>query len=321
MRYVFKIHFLLTLPIVLACLAPARPIKADDSVNYKDLSSKENEIYDFFAFGVDSSGNSIVASKDGGFVTFRGKLIMVMPWHVFNWPSQNLWIVSLVNVSQHDFYIIYLYLDGSFDGTPKDGFWIFEYAIGTIQWVGPLVGTQRLNRTVVKTPSTTMPKIEIQPYPKVWNSLRVSSPSFSLDAQRGFLNWGSMNLTVYPILNLFNVTDRDDTWHELWILLKDPVGKNYYFAIIYMFTDDKDHVKMGYMLRLDDYMVFVPPANIINAHWSYVAEFRQGTTANASGEIATKFDAELFLFLEILAILFIIIAALVIATYFYSRLE
>jgi hypothetical protein len=130
-----------------------------------------------------------------------------------------------------------------------------------------------------------------------------------------------MNLTVYPILNLFNVTDRDDTWHELWILLKDPVGKNYYFAIIYMFTDDKDHVKMGYMLRLDDYMVFVPPANIINAHWSYVAEFRQGTTANASGEIATKFDAELFLFLEILAILFIIIAALVIATYFYSRLE
>jgi len=75
------------------------------------------------------------------------------------------------------------------------------------------------------------------------------------------------------------------------------------------------------MLWLDDYMVFVLPANTIDAHWSYVAELRQGTAANASGEMANKFDAELFLFLEILAILFIIIAALVIATYFYSRLE
>lgn len=318
-------RFILILMTALTCLYPATLLTGSQAVDIlgsqkfanliQDLSSKENEIRDFYAFGADPRGNSIVASTAGGFVTFRGELIKVMPWYASHWHSQNLWVISLVNVSRSDFYIINLYLDGSFDGTPLDGFWIFEYAMGTNQWVGPLVGTQRLNYTIVKTPSIIMPKIELFPYPKVWNALRASGSSFSVDAQRGFLIWENKNLTLYPILNLLNVTDIDSTWHELWALLSDPVEKSYFFAIFYMDPTDTSHVKNGLMLRLDDYMLLVPPIYTIDAHWSYVAELRRGGRTGISQNEARKFDNELLLFLGSMAIVaFIILAGLTIST-------
>jgi len=324
--------FALLLLTSLTCLSPAilfprsQVMSIRDSKELGDLvqdpTSKENEILDFLAFGADPHGNSIVASRAGGFVTFREKLIEVMPWYVSYWPSQKLWVVSLVNVSRSDFFIINLYLDGAFDGTPSDGFWVFEYAIGTNQWIGPLVGTQQLNYTIVKTPSIIMPKIELFPYPKVWNSLRASGPSFSVDAQRGFLTWGSMNLTLYPILNLLNVTDIDSTWHELWALLSDPEDKSYFFAVFYMDPTDTSHVKNGLMLRLDDYMLFVPPIYTIDAQWSYVAENRQGGGDSIPTDAARRFDVELLTLVESVAIIVIIIlAALIASTHLDSRLE
>ena len=320
----------LLLLLALTCSSPAilssqaiilnNPQKFTDIV--QNQSSNKNEIQNFFAFGVDPSGNSIVASGAGGFVTFRGKLIEVMPWYSSYWLSQNLWVISLVNVSRYDFYIINLYLDGSFDGTSLDGFWIFEYATGTNQWVGPLVGTQRLNGTVVKTPSITIRQIELYPYPKVWNALRASGTSFSVDAQGGFLTWGSRNLTLYPILNLYNVTDMGNTWHELWTLLIDPVKRDYYFAIFYMYPTDASHVKNGFMLRLDDYMLFVPPTYTLGAHWSYVAELGRREVTSVSENVAGQFDSELLLLVGCMSSVAItILAALIISTRHYSRPE
>jgi len=288
----------------------------------KNPTSKENEILDFYAFGADLHGNSIVALRAGGFVTFGGKLIEVMPWHVSYWPSQNIWIVSLVNVSRYDFFIINLYLDGSFDGTPSDGFWIYEYAFGTNQWVGPMVGTQRLNYTTVKTPSIAMPKIELFPYAKVWNALRASGPSFSVDAQRGYLTWDNKNLTLHPILNLINITDADNTWHELWALLIDPVDNGHYFTIFYMCPPDTGHVKGWFMLRLDDYMLLMPPTYTIDAQWNYVAENRQGGGDATYEDTARRFDVELLTFVESIAIIAIIIlTALITSMHLHSRLE
>jgi len=311
--------------MTLTCLSTIIPHTRSQDVSIsdaQDLTSKENEILDFNVFGADLHGNSIVASRDGGFVTYGGKLIEVLPWHVSYWPSQNLWIVSLVNVSRYDFYIINLYLDGSFDGTPSDGFWIFEYAFGTNQWAGPMVGTQRLNYTKVKTPSISMPKIELFPYAKVWNALRASGPSLSVDAQRGYLIWESKNLTLHPILNLFNITDVNDTWHELWALLIDPVNGGYYFTILYMYPADTDHVRGWFMLRLDDYMLFTPPAYTIDAQWNYVAESGRGGGDTAPEDNARRFDVELLAFVESIAIIAIfILATLIVSMYLHSRLE
>jgi len=310
-----RLSLLLLMALLCSSLAGSQVMTMPDSQStVQGQTSKESEILDFFAFGVDPSGNSIVASRTGGFVTYRGKLIEVMPWYVTHWQSQDLWVISLVNVSQSDFFIINLYLDGSFDGTPSDGFWIFEYTMGTNQWVGPLVGTQRLNHTIVKTPSITMPRIELFPYPKVWNALRASGPSFSVDAQRGFLTWGSKNFTLYPILNLVNVTDIDSTWHELWALLSDQADDSYFFAVFYMYPTDTGHVRNGLMLRLDDYMLFVPPTYTLDAQWSYVAENRQGGGDSDPTEATRPFDVELLTLIGSVAIIVLIIFAILLVS-------
>jgi hypothetical protein len=74
---------------------------------------------------------------------------------------------------------------------------------------------------------------------------------------------GSSTLDIYPLMN--QLYQETDAYNEVWSLLVDSVGNNY-FAILYMQNSDHDHVVMAHAVRLND--MTIVNDKTFNAIWT-----------------------------------------------------
>jgi hypothetical protein len=204
---------------------------------------------DFYAGGT-SEGYSLQVSPQGGELSVNDYLSMgLMPWGYVTtqWSTGRIYIFFLVNVTETDFRIGFLYLTNSSD----EGFLLrlFDYANDNVQlWT--FQGVDHVyNRTVSAAP-IALPKLEIPAAAKVTNGLSALGPQLYLSSKYGEWLNGTSTLSIYPLYNQYFTGPND--YNELWSLLVDNAG-NYYFAILYMQNSDKSHVIIEHQLRLNDY--------------------------------------------------------------------
>jgi len=212
--------------------------------------SGQNQILDFYAGGT-SDGYTLRVSPQGGTLTVNDYLSMgLMPWGYVTtqWPSGKMYIFFLVNVTETNFRIGFLYLDNSSD----DAFILrwYDYATNNVQ-VWTFQGRQVVyNRTVSASP-VVLPKLQIPAAAKVTNGLSALGPQFYLTSRYGEWLNGTTTLSIYPLYNQYFTGPND--YNEVWSLLVDGLG-NYYFAILYMQNSDASHVIIEHQLRLNDYL-------------------------------------------------------------------
>jgi len=212
--------------------------------------SGQNQILDFYAGGT-SDGYTLRVSPQGGTLTVNDYLSMgLMPWGYVTtqWPSGKMYIFFLVNVTETNFRIGFLYLDNS----TVDAFMLrwYDYATNNVQ-VWNFQGTQQVyNRTVAAGP-VVLPKLQIPAAAKITNDLSALGPQFYLTSTYGKWLNGTTPLSIYPLYNQYFTGPND--YNEVWSLLVDGLG-NYYFAILYMQNSDASHVIIEHQLRLNDYL-------------------------------------------------------------------
>jgi len=209
----------------------------------------ESQMLDFYAGGT-SDSYTLRISPQGGTLSVNDYLSMgLMPWGYVaaQWPTGTIYIIFLVNVTQTNFRIGFLYLTNSSD----QGFLLrlFDYASDNIQlWT--FQGVQHVyNRTVSLAP-IVLPKLQIQAAAKVTNGLSAFGQQLYLNSQYGEWLNGTTTLSIYPLYNQYYTGLND--YNEVWSLLTDNTG-NYYFAILYMQNSDRSHVIVEHQLRLNDY--------------------------------------------------------------------
>ena len=212
--------------------------------------SGQNQILDFYAGGT-SDGYTLRVSPQGGTLTVNDYLSMgLTTWGYVTtqWPSGKMYIFFLVNVTETNFRIGFLYLDNS----SVDAFMLrwYDFATNNVQ-VWNFQGTQQVyNRTVAAGP-VVLPKLQIPAVAKVTNGLSALGPQFYLTSRYGKWLNGTTTLSIYPLYNQYFTGSND--YNEVWSLLVDGLG-NYYFAILYMQNSDTSHVIIEHQLRLNDYL-------------------------------------------------------------------
>jgi hypothetical protein len=233
---------------------PEQPPVPSDSVPPPTMSS-QNTIYQFYATG-EYHGKSVKVdlSNSGGYILYHGVQIEFLGWYSQYWAAYNMFLVHLVNVTENDFYIAYLYLE-EFGGYKWIGFWIYSYIsmAGTgnpsqHEWVGWFTGDYSIGAPTT-APSVDVPNMQIRPAFKTINHLYSDGPFLTIDAKIGY----AAGMTLYPLLNYLYVYDPTiGYWHELWTLGVDASG-NCYYVIFYMYAAYPSYVLQGYTLRLTDY--------------------------------------------------------------------
>jgi hypothetical protein len=173
----------------------------------------------------------------------------LMPWGYVTaqWPTGTVYIIFLVNVTETNFRIGFLYLTNSSD----EGFMLrlFDYSTDNIQ-LFTFQGIQHVyNRTAFVSP-VALPKLQIPATQKVTNGMAALGPQLSLGPTGGEWLNGTTTLSIYPLYNQYFTGEND--YNELWSLLVDNLG-NYYFAIFYMPNSNDSHVIIEHQLRLNDY--------------------------------------------------------------------
>ena len=212
-------------------------------------SSVPNQIIDFYAGGT-SEGYTLRVSPQGGTLSINNYLTMgLMPWGYVTtqWTTGQEYVIFLVNVTQTNFRIGFLYLTNS----SAEGFILrlFDYGSENVNlWTFQGI-THVYNRTV-STSSIQVPMLHLPPPAAFANGISALGPQLYLTTKGGLLLNGTTVLNIFPVMNqLFpNPTD----YNEVWSLLTDEIG-NYYFAILYMPNNDPSHVIIEHQLRLNDY--------------------------------------------------------------------
>ncbi len=224
-------------------------------------ASGQNQILDFYAGGT-SDGYTLRISPDGGTLSVNDYLSMgLMPWGYVTtqWATGKVYIFFLVNVTETNFRIGFLYLTNS----TNEAFILrwYDYASNNIQ-VWTFQGIQHVyNRTVAASP-VVLPKLNIPAAAKVTNGLSALGPQLYVTSTYGKWLNGTTALSIYPLYNQYFTGAND--YNEVWSLLVDGVG-NYYFAILYMQNSDVSHVIIEHQLRLNDYLRL--NGTTVNARW------------------------------------------------------
>jgi hypothetical protein len=224
-------------------------------------ASGQNQILDFYAGGT-SDGYTLRISPNGGTLSVNDYLTMgLMPWGYVTtqWATSKVYIFFLVNVTETNFRIGFLYLTNS----TNEAFILrwYDYASNNIQ-VWTFQGIQHVyNRTVAAVP-IALPKLKIPAVAKVTNGLSALGPQLYLTSTSGKWLNGTTALSIYPLYNQYFTGASD--YNEVWSLLADGVG-NYYFAIFYMQNSDASHVIIEHQVRLNDYLRL--NGITVNARW------------------------------------------------------
>ena len=185
----------------------------------------------------------------------------LMPWGYITaqWTTGPEYIIFLVNVTQTNFRIGFLYLTNSTDeafilrlfdyGSENVNLWTFQ-------------GAQHVYNRTVSTSPVELPKLHLPQPTTISNDISALGPQLYLTTKGGLLLNGTTSLNILPVMNqLFqNPTD----YNEVWSLLADEIG-NYYFAILYMRNNDPSHVIIEHQLRLNDYRRF--DGRTVEARW------------------------------------------------------
>jgi hypothetical protein len=223
--------------------------------------SASNKVIDFYAGG-SSGGYTLRISSQGGTLSIGDYVKMSLtPWGYVTaqWPTGQEYIIFLVNVTETDFRIGFLYLSNStnqafllrmFDyGTQNVNLWNFQ-------------GAQHVYNNSVSTSRIQLPVLHLPPPPAVTNDISALGSQIYLTTKGGLLVNGTTYLNIYPVMNQLYSGATD--YNEVWSLLADDAG-NYYFAILYMQNNDPSHIIIAHQLRLNDYRRF--SQQTINARW------------------------------------------------------
>jgi len=245
----------------------------------------QNQVLDFYAGG--SSGEySLQVSPQGGVLSVSDYLSMgLMPWGYVTtlWPTGRIYIIFLVNVTETDFRIGFLYLTNS----STQGFLLrlFDYANDNIQLL-TFQGVEHVYNRTVTTGYANIPKLQIPAAAMVTNGISALGPQLYLGSKSGEWFNGTTMLSIYPVYNQYFTGAND--YNEVWSLLTDNAG-NYYFAILYMPNSNKSQVIIQHQLRLNDYQAL--PGATVTATWTLGSFTNQvivrtripGVTVNVDG--------------------------------------
>jgi hypothetical protein len=224
--------------------------------------SQTNQMINFYAGG-SAEGYSIRVSPQGGTLTINGYgALNMMPWKYVTaqWKIGKVFIIFLVNVTQTNFRIGFLYLTNSTD----EAFILrwFDYKEGNVNsWT--FQGVQHVYNKTVSTASVSLPTLKIPPSTAVTNDISVLGSQLYLSSNSGRLLNGTRSAKIYPLLNQYAGGSSD--YNEVWSLLADEFG-NYYFAVLYMKNGDSSHVTIEHILRLNDYRRF--DGKTFDAKWT-----------------------------------------------------
>jgi hypothetical protein len=243
-----------------------------------------NQILDFYAAGT-SEGYTLSISPQGGTLSVNDYLSMqLMPWGYVTtqWPTGKIYIFFLVNVTETNFRIGFLYLTNSTD----DAFLLrwYDYATDNIQ-VWTFQGVQHVYNRIVTASSVVIPKLQIPAVAKVTNGLSALGPQFYLTSSYGKWLNGTTALSIYPLYNQYFTGAND--YNEVWSLLTDGAG-NYYFAIFYMPNSDASHVIIEHQLSLNDYLRL--NGRTVDARWKLGSFVNQVTVRTGVANLTVKVD-------------------------------
>jgi len=220
------------------------------------------QILDFYAGGI-SDSYTLQVSPQGGTLSESSYVSMyLMPWGYVSthWTTGTVYIIFLVNVTETNFRIGFLYLTNSSD----EGFMLrlFDYSTDSVQ-LFTFGGIQHVYNRTVTIPPIAIPKLQIPAAARVTNGLFALGPQLSLGPNGGEWLNGTTTLSIYPLYNQYFTGEND--YNELWSLLVDNLG-NYYFAILYMPNNNNSHIIVEHQLRLNDY---TPLKGVtVNARWA-----------------------------------------------------
>jgi hypothetical protein len=247
-------------------------------------ASGQNQILDFYAAGT-SEGYTLSISPQGGTLSINDYLSMgLMPWGYVTtqWPTGKIYIFFLVNVTETNFRIGFLYLTNSTD----EAFILrwYDYATDNIQ-VWTFQGVQHVYNRTVTAGSVVIPKLQIPAVAKVNNGLSALGPQFYLTSSYGKWLNGTKALSIYPLYNQYFSGPND--YNEVWSLLADGAC-NYYFAILYMPNSDGSHVIIEHQLRLNDYLRL--NGRTVDARWKLGDFVNRVTVRTGVANLTVKVD-------------------------------
>jgi len=246
--------------------------------------SGPDRVLDFYAGGT-SDNYVLQVSPQGGSLAIGDYVSMgLMPWGYVTaqWPSGTVYIIFLVNVTETNFRIGFLYLTNSSD----EAFMLrlFDYGSDNIQ-VFSFQGVQHVYNRTVSTAPVAIPKLQIPASAKVTNGLSALGPQLSLGPTGGEWLNGTTMLSIYPLYNQYFTGEND--YDELWSLLVDNVG-NYYFAILYMPNSDNSHIIIEHQLRLNDYVKL--QGVTVDARWVLGSFVNRLSVTSAVPNLTVKID-------------------------------
>ncbi len=247
-------------------------------------ASVHNQMIDFYAGGTTASYTLRVSSA-GGTLSIGDYLTMgLMPWGYVTakWTTGRIYIIFLVNVTQTNFRIGFLYLTNSSD----QPFFLrlFDFnGDSTSTWT--FQGAQHVYNRTVSTGSVELPSLKIPASGKVSSDMSAIGPELYLARTGGMLLNGSSLLRVYPLVNQLFGGPTD--YNEVWSLLADDFG-NYYFAILYMQNSDPSHVIIEHQLRLNDYRRL--DGRTVDAGWIKGDFASQVTVRTPAPNVTVKVD-------------------------------
>jgi hypothetical protein len=280
--------FILLLAILLVGMCPSNASGQSAYVTVPvPHASVPNKIISFYAGG-ESEGYTIRASPQGGSLSIGGYGVTnFMPWAyvTVKWSTGTVYIIFLVNVTQTDFRIGFLYLTNSSD-QPFILRW-FDYNGGKDPGINnwTFQGTQHVTNRTVSTASVTLPKLQIPLSTSLINGISVLGPQLYLTSDGGQLLNETGLLKIYPVLNQLYGGPKE--YNEVWSLLADSAG-NYYFAILYMQNNDSSHVIIEHQLRLNDYRKL--DSMTLNAKWIKGEFANQVTVRTKMPNLTVKID-------------------------------
>jgi len=234
-----------------AALITGGPVAGRQGTSSSTLAStlsEPNKIPDFYVKGT-SGLYTLELSPKGGYLKSSGPTINFMPWRYVTaqWSIGTVYVIFLVNVTNSNFYIGYLYLTNS-----SSPFFLrtFEYQ-GAVLSTLTFNGIQYIFSRMVSASSVPLPKLSIDAHSQTANVLSAIGPQLYLNGNSGKVVNGTLRLKLYPLLD--QLFQGASAYNELWSLLTDDYG-NYYFSILYFQNGDPHHVTIEHRLRLNDYM-------------------------------------------------------------------
>ena len=241
----------------------ASPLFATSIAPPLTRESARNQMLDFYAGG-SSDGYSLRISPQGGTMSVNDYTsISWMPWSYVTaqWSTGTVYIILLVNVTQTNFRIGFLYLTNS---SNMDTFILRWYDYGTnalSNW--NFQGVQHVYNRTVLTSSIDMPRLQIPAASQTNSGISAIGPQFRLGSSSGEWFNGTSQFTIYPVYTQFYGGATD--YNEVWSLLVDNAG-NYYFAILYMQNNNNSRIIVEHLLRLTDYQKM--NGEWVNAKWT-----------------------------------------------------